>query len=204
MKEKYQEDLAEIRSVMHRSSRFLSLSGTSGIVVGFLGLAAAYLAYELVFRNTDYLKFSAVEIPAEQQLQLVFIAAGTLIVSIVLTVLFTARQSRNRGESLWNHQSRRILYRLAVPLLAGGVASIILFSHGYIGLVIPLLLLFYGLGLFAASGITYAVVEVLGITQLLLGLLALLFVEQGIILWAAGFGVAHIVYGLIVRQKYKL
>ncbi len=204
MQEKYQEDLAEIRSIMHRSSRFLSLSGISGIVVGFLGLAAAYLAYALVFRNSDYLKFSAVEIPHQQQLQLVLIAAGTLIVSIALTVLFTARQTRNRGESLWNFQSRRILYRLALPLITGGVASIVLFSQGYIGLVIPLLLLFYGLGLFTASGITYPVVEVLGITQLLLGLLALLFVEQGIIFWAAGFGVAHIVYGLIVRQKYKL
>jgi predicted lysophospholipase L1 biosynthesis ABC-type transport system permease subunit len=41
----YIEDIAEIRSMMERSSKFLSLSGWAGILAGIYALAGAWIAF---------------------------------------------------------------------------------------------------------------------------------------------------------------
>jgi predicted lysophospholipase L1 biosynthesis ABC-type transport system permease subunit len=44
------EDIAEIRAMMERSTRFLSLSGLSGVFAGTFGLIASGLAYFRISR----------------------------------------------------------------------------------------------------------------------------------------------------------
>ena len=53
MKEKkdYIKDISEIRSIMERSSRFISLSGLSGVMAGLYALVASYLAYCYVYMD---------------------------------------------------------------------------------------------------------------------------------------------------------
>ena len=43
--QKYIRDIAEIRSMMERSSKFLSLSGLAGVMAGIYALAGAFIAY---------------------------------------------------------------------------------------------------------------------------------------------------------------
>ncbi len=45
------QDLTEIRSMMERSSRFISLSGLSGISAGVFALIGAYLAYRRILED---------------------------------------------------------------------------------------------------------------------------------------------------------
>ena len=41
----YIQDISEIRSMMERSSKFLSLSGLAGVMAGIYALVGAFVAY---------------------------------------------------------------------------------------------------------------------------------------------------------------
>jgi hypothetical protein len=64
------------------------------------------------------------------------------------------------------------------------------------------MLIFYGLALINASKYTYNDIRYLGISELLIGLCSTLFLGYGLFFWAAGFGLAHIVYGALMYFKY--
>ncbi|HLU89350.1 MAG TPA: hypothetical protein VKZ51_05910, partial [Cyclobacteriaceae bacterium] len=49
----YIRDIAEIRAMMERSSKFLSLSGGAGIMAGIYALLGVYIAYEVLGFNPD-------------------------------------------------------------------------------------------------------------------------------------------------------
>lgn len=203
MKDKYLEDLKDIREIMNRSSRFISLSGLSGISAGIFGLAGAYLAYTKVFSGQDYLVYDKIRLPSSSLTQLFIIAVGTFILAIVSTIYFTTKQSKKRKLNIWDQQTKQMLFSLMVPSVTGGIVCISLMLKGYIGIIIPMTLIFYGLALFSASYYTFKEVRLLGLIQIVLGLLALLFIEYSLFIWAAGFGLVHIVYGVIIQRKYK-
>ena len=92
---------------------------------------------------------------------------------------------------------------MAVPLVAGGLLILILIAKGLIGLIAPVSLIFYGMALFNASRHTLEEVKVLGIIQIGLGLISSYFVEYGLLIWALGFGVVNIIYGIYMHYKYE-
>jgi len=203
MKEKYIEDLKEIKEMMNRSSRFLSLSGISGVTAGIIALAGAYLADKMVFSQSNLLTFSGAELTDVQLFNLLVIALATMIVSIGLVIFLTTRETKKRGQKIWDHQTKRILVNLFIPLLTGGIVCLSFLSKGFVGVVIPLTLIFYGLALLNVSKYTVNEIQNLGLIEMVLGLVALQFTEYGLWFWAAGFGLFHIVYGFIVKLKYK-
>ncbi len=205
MKEqKYIDDLKDIREIMDRSSRFISLSGLSGVFAGAFALIGAYAAYQIVYLNQDYLVFRQVEITTESLTLLLVIAIVTLLLSGGAAVFFTTKEAKTRNQKLWDHQTRRLLINLAIPLVTGGVLCLILLFKGYIGIVPPLTLIFYGLALVNASKYTLNEIRSLGISEIVLGLAATHFIGLGLLFWAIGFGLLHIVYGIIMQIRYKL
>ncbi|MEJ2584323.1 MAG: hypothetical protein P8Z38_04575 [Robiginitalea sp.] len=202
MKEKYLQDLKEIREMMSRSSRFISLSGLSGISAGIVALVGAYLIHSFVFEGGDYLTFEKVVLPGDALTDLLLIGLGTLVVSISLVIFLTTRETKKRHQKVWDQQTRRILISLSIPLVTGGIVCLVFLSHGYAGLVLPMTLVFYGLALVNASKYTLDEIRNLGLLEIVLGLLAFQFISFGLILWAVGFGLLHIVYGIIVKTKY--
>ncbi|WP_258103302.1 hypothetical protein [Marinoscillum sp. MHG1-6] len=201
-KEKYLEDLKDIKSIMERSSRFISLSGISGVLAGCLALIGAYLAYQTVYFDQNYLSYRKAILNQQTVLTLIGIASGVLILSIVSGIYFTQKKARKHNQKLWDSQSRRLIVNLAIPLIAGGTLCIILLFKGFIGLIAPLTLLFYGLALVNASKFTLSDIRSLGILEILLGLFGCQFIGYGLILWAVGFGVLHIIYGIVMHVKY--
>lgn len=192
------KDLAEIRSMMERSSKFLSLSGWAGIMAGLYALAGAYVAhYQLGFQpdSIGYLfsKFS----------ELTIVAILVLILALSTAIFFSFRNARQKGESIWNATSRRMLGSMAIPLLTGAVGILIFIANGQLGLIAPFTLLFYGLSLVSAGHFTVAEVRWLGIAQILLGLLNLGYLEAGLLFWTLGFGGIHIVYGVYMHFRYE-
>lgn len=203
------ETLSEIRDLMNRSSRFISLSGLSGVIAGsmaLIGIALAYLYlrirpfadgehYYLLARHThrwgmDHLTF--------------FFSTGLIIllISIAAGIVLTTRNARRNGQKVWDALSRRLLVHLFIPLIAGGVFCLGLYYHGATGFVAPVTLIFYGLGLVNASKYTLEDVFYLGLIEIALGCLAVFFIQYGLEFWAVGFGILHIVYGLLVHRKY--
>jgi len=130
-------------------------------------------------------------------------AAIVLILAISSGIFFTTRQARKKGLKMWDASSRRLLINMAIPLVAGGIFCLGLLYHDLFGLVAPATLVFYGLACLNASKYTLNDIRYLGILEITLGLIATFFLGFGLEFWAFGFGVLHIVYGLIMYYKYE-
>lgn len=196
----YIQDIAEIRSMMERSSKFLSLAGWAGIMAGIYALAGAYVAYSVFDFNPQE---PSSRISAQGLKQMIFLGLAILLLAIGTAVLLSSNKAKKKGEKVWNPTAKRLLLNMAVPLIAGGILILVLISHGLIGLIAPFSLLFYGLALFSAGRYTFKEIKTLGFIQIILGLLASCFVEYGLLLWALGFGVFHIIYGILMHFNYE-
>lgn len=201
--EKHLENLQEIRSIMERNTRFLSLSGLSGVMAGVVALIGAGFAFSIYANeviNSTFLRMSPNW--GVVQRDLIMIAAGVLVAAIGFAYFFTARKAKRAGEKVWNKTSKGILLNLLIPLATGGVLSLVLLKNDLFIWVPPITLIFYGLACIGASQKTVRDIFYLGLTCLLLGLLNTLFLGYGIIFWALGFGIAHILYGTLMYFKY--
>jgi len=201
-KQKYIEDIKDIKDIMDRSTKFISLSGVSGIITGVLALIAVYIAYNIVYADQNYLVDRIAILSVEKLMLLFGIASVTIISSILLGLLFTSKKARKNNQKLWDSQAKRFYLSLAIPLCSGGILCIILLLKGYVGLVAPLTLIFYGLALVNGSHNTLSEIKSLGIIEIVLGLLSIYFIGYGLLFWAAGFGLMHIVYGTFMHFKY--
>jgi hypothetical protein len=195
-------ELSSIRNLMERSTKFISLSGISGILAGLYALIGAFMAYKLVYPSPQYLGDSFT-VSNTTLVQLLLIAFGVLIFSICTGIWLTMRQANKKGENTWNPVSRRLIYNMSIPLLTGGLFILILLYKEQFGILAPASLIFYGLALISASHYTFADIKWLGICEIVLGLLAVAFQAYGILFWAVGFGVLHILYGSMMHFKYK-
>jgi hypothetical protein len=202
------EQLQHIRNMMERSSRFISLSGLSGVFAGFFALAGAaafyiFLNKKLNYGYTDFAKSVPVDISLDLRQFVLLDAAVVVVLSLLFAVLFTTRNAKNNGQTIWDSAARRMLINLFIPLVAGGVYCLVLLNYGWFGLIAPTTLVFYGLALLNASKYTLDEIRWLGLSEIALGLIGCFFIGYGITLWAIGFGVLHIVYGLMMYSKYE-
>ncbi len=197
--ENYLAEIKEIRKMMEESSRFLSLSGLSGILVGIYALIAAFIADSLIFSHKLFGKLLNDTILAD----LIFLAAVVLSLSIFTIIILTIRKAKKAGKKFWNAGSRLMLLNLSVPLAVGGILILILIFRGVYEIVAPGCLIFYGLALVNAAKFTRQEIFYMGLFQLLLGLLAALLPAYSILLWALGFGVIHIIYGTLMYFRYE-
>lgn len=201
------ETLREIRELMAKSSRFISLSGLSGVFAGLFALGgaiAAWLMLDLSSGETYYSRaYDASEGYDFDFFTFFFIdAVVVLVLSIGTGFLLTRRKALKGGHDIWGATAMRMLVNLFVPLVVGGIFCLLLLHHGVIGLIAPTTLIFYGLALLNASKYTLNDIRYLGVTEILLGLLGCYFVGHGLLIWAVGFGVLHIVYGAYMYFKY--
>ncbi|HKK24047.1 MAG TPA: hypothetical protein VJ941_00405 [Gracilimonas sp.] len=194
----YIQDIAEIRSMMERSSKFLSLSGWAGILAGTTAIVgASYAHFNMDFRPDEILY------PYPDLTNLILLSLGVLILALAGAIFDSYRKATKRNEKAWNPTSRKMLSGMSVPLFAGGFLIVILISWNLLGLIAPLTLLFYGLSLFNAGFYTVKEVRIMGLIQMGLGLLNLAFIEYGLLFWVLGFGLVHILYGIFMHLRYE-
>lgn len=194
----YIEQLSDIRNLMDRSSRFLSLSGLSGVMAGIYAIAGAYGSlYIINHRSERY-----VTLESREFLYIVLIACSVVILSLATGVILSVRKARKRQEKVWNGSSKRMLINLFIPLATGGVFGIMLLKQQHYGLIAPITLIFYGLGLVNASKYTFETLRSLGILFVVLGLINTGFPGYGLQFWTIGFGLFHIVYGTLMYLKF--
>jgi hypothetical protein len=201
------EAIHDIKRMMERSSRFISLSGISGISAGICALIGSWLAHPYVFgRKNLYIDSNAPyahDYILFLNMWLFWIAAATFIAALISAFVFTYIKSSKEGIPIWGNSARRLLFNVSVPLLVGGIFLFKLVQFGTFGLVAPGCLLFYGLALINASKYTLVEIRYLGYCQLILGVINLWFVGYGLYFWALGFGILHIIYGVYMWWKYE-
>lgn len=201
----YIRDIAEMRTMMERSSKFLSLSGLAGIMAGVYALAGAFIAYKVFYFNPEELTDSTL-VPGSLSgpLLSVFLLGSAVLVLAVGTAFFLSyRKAVKRREKFWNPTALRLLINMSVPLIAGGLLILVLISKGLTGLIAPFTLLFYGLALYNAGKYTYEEIKSLGLINIALGLVSSYYIGFGLLFWAIGFGVVHIVYGIYMHYRYE-
>jgi hypothetical protein len=205
------EDLQLIKKMMERSSRFISLSGFSGVSAGICALIGAWLAYPYVYGYKDYIidvNGALAQAMAEDysiilNTWLFWIAAGTFFAALISAFIFTWIKSKKEGVPVWGNTAKRLLINVSIPLIVGAIFLFKLIHFGTFGLVAPGCLIFYGLALINASRYTLDEVRYLGYLQILLGMVNLWFVGYGLYFWAIGFGMLHIIYGIYMWWKYE-
>lgn len=195
--ENYLKDIQDIRKMMDKSSQFLSLSGLSGILAGVYALAGAFVVKQLTHENYRYITLQSTEFRLS-----VVVLAAVLLLSVSTAFILSSRKAKNNGDSLWNSTSRRLAANFMIPLCTGGVFALLLINSGHYGLIAPVTLIFYGLACVNASKYTLRDVRYLGLTNIVIGLVATYAIGYGLEFWALGFGVCHILYGSIMYYKY--
>lgn len=201
MKEKeLLDDIGSIKNIMERSTKFISLSGLSGVMAGVYALIGAGYAFTVLQNGKaagpDHSYRDVVIIP------LVLIAAAVLVLSVSTGIWLTIRKAKRKGLRVWNPVSKALLVSGGIPLATGGLFVIILLLHHHFGIISAACLIFYGLALVSASHYTFGDVKWLGIFEILIGLAALAKPGYGFLLWVLGFGIMHILYGTIMHFKY--
>jgi hypothetical protein len=200
------ETLQDIKRMMERSSRFISLSGWSGVSAGVCALLGAWAAHNRIDRflhpgsgRNYYRSDSGVLLMQD----LMLIAAVTFAAAFISAFIFTWSRSRRNGTPLWDPTVQRLAWNTILPMVVGGIVLLRAISLEYYILVAPGCLIFYGLALVNASKYTLGEIRYLGYGQLILGIINLWSVGSGLYFWAAGFGLLHILYGVIMWWKYE-
>lgn len=196
-KEDYIKDIAEMRSIMERSTKFLSLSGVAVVLIGVYALAAVYIAYQVIGYDTR-------EVSSPDMINKLLGFGGILMFVSVITVIFLSHQKATRqNEKLWNPTFRRLLVHASVPLLAGGILILIFVAKDLSAFILPLSLVFYGLMLYTAGKFTFPECQGIGLVEIALGLFSAYFTNYAMGSWAIGFGLVHIGLGLYLYFRYE-
>ncbi|WP_131536795.1 hypothetical protein [Pedobacter nototheniae] len=198
--------LKDIRQMMDRSSRFISLSGLSGVFAGAIALIGAYFANDEIDKFINKRGY-AYGVTGEIDLEFNLVKLGLIVLIVALAggILFTYRKSQRNNLPMWDKTSKALLANLAIPLVAGGLFIIaLLINHpNTYSIIAPSCLIFYGLALINASKYTYSDIRYLGLCEVILGTICMFYVGYGLFFWAIGFGVLHIIYGLLMYFKYE-
>jgi hypothetical protein len=198
------EAIKDIRKIMERSSRFISLSGWSGIAAGVCALIGAWVAQRYI---DNYIVGDAVTSGCPECLrnELMITAAAVFVIALISAFVFTYIKSRKDGVPIWGGTARRLLFNTMLPMAVGGLMIAKIISAGYYDLVVPSTLVFYGLALVNGSKYTMGEVRYLGYAEILTGIISLLITTTTgqLYAWAFGFGVLHIIYGLTMWWKHE-
>lgn len=185
------EALSGIRNLMERSSRYLPLSGKAGVAIGVLSILCSLIVDSYFSIHEDNLK------P-------LFLLFGMLfVICLVIEILMAERNSRQKGVPAWDAIAKRFLINLFLPMVVGGIYCFALIRQQQLEMVLPATLVFYGLALINASRYTIEDTRYLGMADLLLGLATSFLPQHGLLAWGIGFGVLHVLYGVIIYFKYE-
>lgn len=196
------QDLSEIRAMMEKSSKFLSLSGLSGICAGTIALVGAGVAWW--YLNLSFAgRYETAYIPQDFLLFFIGNAGTVLFISIAAAMYFTYTNARRKHLPFWNAAAKQMVIGLAIPLVSGGLFCLSLYLHHAYGFIAPAMLIFYGLALINGGRFTVGAIRSLGITEIVLGCTAAFLPNNGLLFWAIGFGLLHIVYGVFMYYRYE-
>lgn len=194
----YLKDISEIKNLMNRSSRFISLSGLSGIFAGLYAIIGAAIGYFYFFPEADYVTLHSWNFK-----MLIGILLAVAVLSIVTAYLLTTRKAKANNAKIWDDTTKRLLLNFMIPLVTGGIYILIKLNSQHYGLTAALMLIFYGLALVNASKYTIGNIKYLGYVEIVAGLLCAAFPSYGFLFWVFGFGIMHIIYGSIMYFQEK-
>ncbi|UCD24492.1 MAG: hypothetical protein JSW51_00815 [Gemmatimonadota bacterium] len=178
------ETLDYIRRTMETASTFTAVSGWGLVVSGIVGLAAAWLS-----RSAENVTDLRIWIPAAA-------------VSVIVATGANAMKARGTDVPLWSGVLRRVVWVMAPTLIAGAMLTFALDAQNATRLLPGMWLALYGAGVTAGGTLSVRAIRWMGVAFLVLGAIALLRVELGLVMLALGFGGLHIGVGLDIVWRH--
>jgi hypothetical protein len=208
-KNEHLDAIKDMRNMMERSSKFLSFSGLAGVIIGITALAGVAVFcvkfncspfekeyYHAIINVEGAISEHALGFLIKDALIVFFISAG-------VETWLAIRKSKQLQVQIWDTISQRMLINILIPFMTGVLFCMILLMKNQITLLAPVSLIFYGLALVNVSKYTVDEIRSLGIMEIILGLVAAMWSDLGLLNWAIGFGLLHILYGLFIYSKEK-
>lgn len=207
-KNKSLEDLKVIRQIMEDSNKFLSLSGLSGVLAGVFALLGAAYTYFFIMEGgkhfyNEYMVSLTSKATVEIRLSILIVALIVFISALLSAILLSHRKAKKEGVKFWSRTAKKLSLEMTLGIIIGGSFCIILIFHGALQFVASSTLIFYGLTLINIAKYTHRDVKILGYSEAILGLIAGIYLSYGILFWSIGFGIFHIIYGIVMYLKYE-
>jgi hypothetical protein len=179
------ENLRYIRDTIQRASTFTAVPGRGGILIGVSGLAAGMVA----MRQDSFTAWL-----------LVWIIEAAFAFAIGITAVLV--KARSTGEDLWSKPARKFALGFVPPMLAGGIVTLALWRSGAVSVIPGAWLTLYGVAVMGGGAFSVPAVPAMGVSFFLVGCAALLVPAVGDIALICGFGLLHIVFGLLIARRY--
>ena len=199
---KYVEQLSEIKKIISERSRFNALSGISGIMAGSYALIGALLVYYKLYSQENPIVYDINNGFSNDLAYLLVVALTVMLASIMTGFYFSMKKARQNNEPFFTPVVKKLLINFSFFMTTAALVLLATYLKGFYVLLAPLCLIFYGLTLVNLSAFINTEVKNLGYCITLIGSIALFFSEYGLLLWAMGFGVMHIIYGFVMWYKY--
>ena len=201
------ETLKEIKNLILRSSRFVSLSGMAGITAGTAAILGAVFI-SIYFHVGFFEQVPGIMLQSKERLSfdvtgLFIILISVFILALILTIYFSSRNAKRKNIIFWDSMAKRVFINFFIFLFTGGIFCMILFYYGIYFLIVSAMLTFYGLALINISKFTFNEIAQLGVIEICLGIFAAFVTVYPLLIWMIGFGLLHLIYGIYVYLKYE-
>ena len=201
------ETLNEIKNLMLRSSRFVSLSGMAGITAGTAAILGAVFI-SIYFHVGFFEQVPGIMLQSKERMSvnltgLFIILISVFILALILTIYFSSRNAKRKNIIFWDSMAKRVFVNFFIFLFTGGIFCMILFYYGIYFLIVSAMLTFYGLALINISKFTFNEIAQLGVIEICLGIFAAFVTVYPLLIWMIGFGLLHLIYGIYVYLKYE-
>ena len=184
--ERAMDNLRFIRETMERASAFTAVSGWAQVATGATAIVASVLA--------------ARQASALGWLTVWFTEA---LLSLVISGWAMRRKAHALETPLLSAPGRKVVLSLAPPLFAGALLTVPLYRAHLTEAIPGMWLLLYGTGIVTGGAFSVRIVPVMGLCFMLFGALALVSPASWANYWmAAGFGVLHIIFGIVIARRH--
>lgn len=179
------DNLSFIRDTMERATAFTAVPGWGGVAMGATALVASAIAARQA---------------TEHRWLMVWLTAA--VVAAALGYASMARKARSARTPLFSRPARRFLLSYTPPIVVGAVLTVVLYRGNLIAALPGTWLLLYGTGVVTGGAFSVRVVPVMGLCFMAAGMAALLWPAWNTWWMAGGFGMLHIVFGLVIARRY--
>ena len=180
------DNLRYIRSTMERAGAFTNVPGWGGALMGVVGLAGAFAA-------------------SRQQTPQRWLIAWSLaaVVAVLIGSAAVLVKSRASGVPFLSKPARQFALSFAPPVFVAALLTLVLADRGSYDLLPAIWLLLYGTAVITAGTFSVRIVPMMGVLFLFLGVIALFApAAWADPLLAAGFGVLHVIFGVVIARRY--
>jgi hypothetical protein len=198
--------MQEIQRIMERATLFTLLPGTPAVIGGLMVLAGCAASYAM-FRSLDFADI--IDLPFWQQgvFCVMWFAIG--VIGVLIEVIMTTHAAARQQLTPIDRPMRVAAFSLTPSVIVAMVLTVKFLiplqpRPEEVQYIVPLWMMLYGTGVYTAGLFSVRAPRVLGLTFLILGVVALLFFQEyGVVSAAVSFGLLHIVFGIYILRKQR-